>query len=83
MIDRRVYQLLICFFLQPVSSEELQARGIKSLKPVNGGHVYGESNFEYRSATNVDGHTQEQSGGHKVVNKDGVITEYDYKPSPL
>ncbi|XP_028175151.1 uncharacterized protein LOC135086714 [Ostrinia nubilalis] len=53
---------------------------VRSLKPLEGGHVYGESEYTFRSESNVNGKKTESKGGHRVVNKDGVVTEYDIEP---
>nr|AXY94672.1 seroin transcript 3 [Tineola bisselliella] len=70
------------FGLTPVDPNVFQGRhfDIKNLHPTDGGHVYGESKFEYHTATNVNGHEDKHSGGHKVINKDGHVTEFDYTP---
>ncbi|KAG6447427.1 uncharacterized protein LOC115441707 [Manduca sexta] len=62
------------------SWEPLPVANVKNLKPIPGGHVYGESQYTFHSETNVNGETSEKSGGHKIVNDDGRISEFDFKP---
>lgn len=54
---------------------------LRELKPENGGHVYGEAEYAYHSASNVNGRTTEQNAGHKIINEDGRVKEYDFTPS--
>ena len=53
---------------------------VKELKPAPGGHVYGESEFTFHESSDVNGQKSEKSGGHKVINDDGKVSEYDFKP---
>ncbi|CAH0695028.1 unnamed protein product [Spodoptera exigua] len=54
---------------------------LRELKPENGGHVYGEAEYAYHSASNINGRTTEQSAGHKIINEDGRVKEFDFTPS--
>ncbi|CAK1601741.1 unnamed protein product [Parnassius mnemosyne] len=52
--------------------------GIKNLQPQGpGSHVYGEGEYRYYTSTNINGQKSEQRGGRKIVNKDGILQEYD------
>nr|WDD44673.1 seroin 2 [Ephestia kuehniella] len=53
---------------------------VKSLKPVPGGEVYGEAEYTFHSSSNVNGKTMETSGGHKIINNNGRIEEFDFQP---
>ncbi|KAI8438185.1 hypothetical protein MSG28_010806 [Choristoneura fumiferana] len=53
---------------------------VRSLKPQGGGHVYAESDVNFKSSSSNNGQYASQSGGHKVINNDGAVSEYDYKP---
>ncbi|XP_060803632.1 uncharacterized protein LOC106133522 [Amyelois transitella] len=53
---------------------------VKSLKPVEGGEVYGEAEYTFHSSSNVNGQKTESSGGHKVINDNGRIQEFDFQP---
>lgn len=54
---------------------------LRDLKPENGGHVYGEAEYAYHSASNVNGKTTEHNAGHKIINEDGRVKEFDFTPS--
>lgn len=60
--------------------QSLSLGNIKDLKPVQGGHVYGESELTFHESSDINGQKLEQSGGHKVINDDGKVIEYDFKP---
>ncbi|KOB72512.1 Uncharacterized protein OBRU01_12375, partial [Operophtera brumata] len=53
---------------------------VRSLKPVKGGHVYGESEYTFQSSSDQNGQKTEQSAGHKIINNDGDVKEFDFKP---
>lgn len=53
---------------------------VRNLKPVDGGLVYGEAEYSFRSASNIDGKTIEDAAGHKVINADGKVKEFDFTP---
>lgn len=55
---------------------------MRSLKPQEGGHVYAEAAYDYQASTNDNGKVHQISGGRKIINQDGKITEIDYKPEP-
>ncbi|XP_063899640.1 uncharacterized protein LOC110383862 isoform X1 [Helicoverpa armigera] len=55
--------------------------GVRDLKPEKGGQVYGEAQYAYRSATSVNGKTTEDKGGHKIINNNGKVKEFDFTPS--
>ncbi|KAM3967460.1 uncharacterized protein ACR2FA_009828 [Aphomia sociella] len=75
-----VHRLISASFDNKKIWAPVTAGSVKSLKPVGGGHVYGESEYTFHSQTNVGGETKEQSGGHKVINNDGKVSEFDFKP---
>ncbi|XP_059048071.1 uncharacterized protein LOC131843445 [Achroia grisella] len=75
-----VHKLLSLSFDNKSIWKPISSGSVKSLKPLGGGHVYGESEYTFHSSSNVGGQTQEQSGGHKVINNDGKVSEYDFKP---
>ncbi|XP_068626645.1 uncharacterized protein [Battus philenor] len=52
--------------------------GIRSLQPQGpDSHVYGEAQYSYHSSSNVNGQKSEQRGGRRIINKNGVVEEYD------
>ncbi|XP_026758992.1 uncharacterized protein LOC113518326 [Galleria mellonella] len=76
-----VHKLLSASFDNKNIWKSVPSGSVKSLKPVGGGHVYGEAEYTFHSSSNVGGQTKEQSGGHKVINNDGKVSEYDFKPT--
>ncbi|XP_053618016.1 uncharacterized protein LOC128679652 [Plodia interpunctella] len=62
------------------SSASAAVGSVKSLKPVQGGEVYGEAEYTFHSSSNVNGKTMETSGGHKIINNNGRIEEFDFQP---
>ncbi|XP_047025801.1 uncharacterized protein LOC124634305 isoform X2 [Helicoverpa zea] len=54
---------------------------VRDLKPADGAHVYGEAEYSFHSASNIDGKTSEEHAGHKIINDDGKIEEFDFTPS--
>lgn len=42
--------------------------------------MYGESEVTFHSSSDLDGQKTEQSAGHKIINKDGLVKEFDFKP---
>lgn len=74
--DRRVMQISIKYLLFQANFS-----GIRDLKPVLGGHVYGKADLTVRSETALNGKTIEESAsGHRVVNDDGHVSEFNIKP---
>ncbi|KAJ0182711.1 hypothetical protein K1T71_002080 [Dendrolimus kikuchii] len=53
---------------------------IKNLKPIPGGHVYGEAENNFQASANVNGQSFEKAGGYKVVNDDGKVSEFSLQP---
>lgn len=55
---------------------------MRDLKPPQGGQVYGEAQFQFHKSSNVNGKVSEDQGGHKVINNNGHVEEFDFTPSP-
>ncbi|KAL0901813.1 hypothetical protein ABMA27_006982 [Loxostege sticticalis] len=53
---------------------------VRSLKPQAGGHVYGEASYSFKTESIVGDKKTENKGGHKIINNDGVVKEYDFEP---
>ncbi|KAL4713864.1 hypothetical protein ACJJTC_015518 [Scirpophaga incertulas] len=53
---------------------------VRNLKPIPGGHVYGESQYAFHESSNINGKKTENSGGHKIINDNGKVLEYDFNP---
>ncbi|XP_075969823.1 uncharacterized protein LOC142972505 [Anticarsia gemmatalis] len=54
---------------------------VRSLKPPQGGQVYGEAEYTFQSSSDFNGQKTHESGGHKVVNNNGKVKEFDFKPT--
>nr|NP_001299458.1 uncharacterized protein LOC106124986 precursor [Papilio xuthus]BAM18059.1 unknown secreted protein [Papilio xuthus] len=51
---------------------------IRSLQPDGpDSNVYGEAQYSFHSSSNVNGQKSEQRGGRRIVNKNGVVEEYE------
>ncbi|XP_047984590.1 uncharacterized protein LOC125225093 [Leguminivora glycinivorella] len=50
---------------------------VRSLKPPSGGHVFAEAQSTFEHASSVAGKSSHERGGHKVVNNDGKVAEWD------
>ncbi|GBP90093.1 hypothetical protein EVAR_66592_1 [Eumeta japonica] len=61
--------------LRPLSEAE-----IRELKPEKGGYVHAEAISTFKSSSNVGGKTMSQSGGHKIINDNGAVTEFNFMP---
>lgn len=64
------------------SLQSLTFTNVRDLKPPQGGHVYGEAQYAYHTATNINGQKTEDAGGHKIINNDGKVKEFDFTPKP-
>ncbi|CAB3239739.1 unnamed protein product [Arctia plantaginis] len=53
---------------------------IKELKPPQGGQVYGEAEYTFQSSSDFDGQKTEERGGHKIINNNGKVKEFDFQP---
>lgn len=53
---------------------------MRNLKPVPDGQVYGEAEYSYHTASNINGQTLEDAGGHKVINNNGKVREFNFTP---
>ncbi|MFB9840687.1 hypothetical protein, partial [Actinoallomurus acaciae] len=53
---------------------------VRSLQSPPGGHVFGQSEYTFKTSSNVNGKTSENSGGHRVINNDGKVEEFDFQP---
>ncbi|CAH0767087.1 unnamed protein product [Diatraea saccharalis] len=58
----------------------ISSGSVRSLRPPQGGHVYGEAEYAFHESSNINGKKTERSGGHKIINNDGRIHEYDFDP---
>ncbi|KAJ8735369.1 hypothetical protein PYW07_006989 [Mythimna separata] len=76
----QVQELLRNNFAKNAEFKPAVFEGVRNLKPVDGGHVYGEAEYSFHSASNIDGKTTEDKAGHKVVNTDGKVKEFDFTP---
>ncbi|XP_026732078.1 uncharacterized protein LOC113496892 [Trichoplusia ni] len=58
----------------------LSFNNVRNLKPVPDGQVYGEAEYSYHTASNINGQTLEDAGGHKVINNNGKVREFNFTP---
>lgn len=54
---------------------------IRNLQPLAGGQVYGEAEYTFHSSSNINGKKNQESGGHKIINDNGKVNEFDFKPT--
>ncbi|CAH0405532.1 unnamed protein product [Chilo suppressalis] len=59
----------------------ISSGSVRSLRPPGpGGHVYGEAEYAFHESSNINGKKTERSGGHKIINDNGKVHEYDFVP---
>ncbi|XP_026320154.1 uncharacterized protein LOC113230436 [Hyposmocoma kahamanoa] len=64
------------YSLTPLSQIDL-----RSYRVNDGEKFYGESDSQFHYSSNVNGKINQRSGGHRIINDNGQVSEYDYKPS--
>ncbi|XP_004932379.1 uncharacterized protein LOC101741030 [Bombyx mori] len=76
----KVHELINSKLNENDSWKPVSAGSVKSLKPIPGGHVYGESEYTFHSSSDINGQKTDKSGGHKIINDDGKVYEFDFNP---
>ncbi|KAF9423259.1 hypothetical protein HW555_001328 [Spodoptera exigua] len=79
---KRSFQKKKSYAKSPKRASHLSFTNVRDLKPPQGGHIYGEAQYAYHTASNINGKKSEDSGGHKIINNDGKIKEFDFTPKP-